>query len=489
MTEDDRLTHSKHTPRDKDLEFDVFHVEGDVSHLPAQRFAKANKVTAPPHHGDITRRETRDQSHGPALENVIKDARIAQQEALIHTRDIKNHPITQKSFSDSHGPTAERVITDAASPEHRRIISDGSGPLLDRVMNDGDGPITNRELPNQRKIIDLLEETLQSQRDALKQIRAMRDSPGPAFTRISTDAVGPPRIRQSTDSQGPGIQAVRYAPGSGPINHTNTSSLSGPRIDKNLGTGDLAERIRIARSAQQTALSLLKSMHDADGPSDARDMLDIHMSISKAREAQLRAMASLQNIVDYAAPRHAKALSDAEGPAGSRALSDSTENLSTHKLIKTLGDGPVYTTQPEGHLLARRSSDSRSPELTRNLHDAEGPAIASGLSEASRPEQFRMMSDATGPSQRREMSDAEGPVIAKNHVDATGPSEKRVIKNGIGPKFIRAIKDLFASKAKKPPTKSEVILHTHSISITERMAKVREEQLKTLEMLNDTKEK
>ena len=48
---------------------------------------------------------------------------------------------------------------------------------------------------------------------------------------------------------------------------------------------------------------------------------------------------------------------------------------------------------------------------------------------------------------------------------------------------------MFLSNAKKNQTKTEIKLDTHSVSIAERMTKIREEQRKTLEMLGDKKEK
>lgn len=489
MSEDNRSNRPHKIHRDKDLEFDVFHVEGDISRLPGQRFPNQNRANTPNNQGITTQRGIQDQFDGPVLKNNIRDARIAQQEALAHTREIKNNPVIKKAVFDSRGPTSERVLTDAGSPEHIRIISDGSGPRLDRSVEDGDGPITNRELPNHGQIMDLLEETLRSQRDALKEIRAMRDGPGPTFIRISTDAVGPPRIRQTKDGQGPTTQAVRYAPGSGPTDRKAISSLPGPSIDKNLGTGDFAERIRVARAAQQSALNLLKSMQDATGPSDAREMLDVNLNMSRAREAQLRAMALLRNISDHPAPTDETAFSDAEGPAKLRALADRTEDTHTLKPHHINVDNKAHATQSEGLHIERRSSDSEGPEIIKNIRDAEGEARARHLSDASRTEKLRIPSDTAGPSDRREMSDAEGPPINKIHTDAHGPSDKRVIKDGIGPKFIRAIKDVFLSKAKKPQAKTEIKLDTHSISIAERIDKIREEQRKALEMLSDKKEK
>ena len=489
MSEDNRSNRPHKIHRDKDLEFDVFHVEGDISHLPGQRFTKQNRANTPSNQGKITQRKIQDQFGGPVLEKIVKDARIAQQEAFAQTREIKNHPVGKKSVRDDSGPATQRIITDAGSPEHVRIISDGSGPKISRSIEDGDGPITNRDLPNHATIINLLEEALQSQRDALKQIRAMRDGPGPTFTRISTDAVGPPRIRQSKDSQGPTIQTLRYAPGSGPMERKDISSLPGPRIDNNLGTVDFSERIQIARAAQQNALHLLKSMQDANGLTDAREMVDVDLSISRAREAQLRAMALLRNISDHSPPNHEKAFIDTEGLAKSRSLIDGAEDTVARHLTDINIDNKACATPSEWLTVERRSSDSQGPEIIKNLRDAEGDAKPRYLSDAATTEKLAIASHTTGPAELRSMSDAEGPPIDKIHIDAEGPTDKRVIKDGIGPKFIRAIKDVFLSNAKKSQTKTEIKLDTHSVSIAERMTKIREEQRKTLEMLGDKKEK
>ena len=489
MSEDNRSNRPNKIHRDKDLEFDVFHVEGDISRLPGQRFPNQSRANTPSNQGKTSQRGVQDQFDGPVLKKNIRDARIAQQEALAHTREIKNNPVIKKAVSDSSGPAAERVLTDAGSPEHIRIISDGSGPRLDRSIEDGDGPITNRESPNHGQIMDLLEETLRSQRDALKEIRAMKDGPGPTFTRISTDAVGPPRIRQTRDSQGPITEAVRYAPGSGPKDRKAIPSLPGPSTDKNLGTSDFSERIRVARAAQQSALNLLKSMQDATGPSDAREMLDVNANMSRAREAQLRALALLRNISDPPASTDETALSDAEGPARLRALADLTEDTQTLKPHHVNVDSKAHATQSEGLHIETRSSDSEGPEIIKNVRDAEGAAKARHLSDASRSEKLRIPSDTAGPSERRKMSDAEGPPISKIHIDADGPSDKRIIKDGIGPRFIRAIKDIFFSNAEKPQTKTEIKIDTHSISIAERIDKIRAEQRKALEMLSEKKEK
>ena len=148
MPEDNRSKNPQNVSRDKDLEFDVFHVEGDISHLPGQRFTNHRRTNASSDQAKIKTRAIQDQLDGPSLAKIITDARITQQEAFARTREIKNNPVIKKSVRDSSGAASERVITDAGSPEHIRIISDGSGPRLDRSMEDGDGPITNRELPN-----------------------------------------------------------------------------------------------------------------------------------------------------------------------------------------------------------------------------------------------------------------------------------------------------------------------------------------------------
>lgn len=489
MPEDNRSKNPQNVSRDKDLEFDVFHVEGDISHLPGQRFTNHRRTNASSDQAKIKTRAIQDQLDGPSLAKIITDARITQQEAFARTREIKNNPVIKKSVRDSSGAASERVITDAGSPEHVRIISDGAGPQLNRSIEDGDGPITNRELPNHGTIIDLLEETLRSQRDALKQIRAMRDKPGPAFIRISTDAVGPPRIRQSTDNQGPAIQARRYAPGSGPMDHQHIASLPGPRLDKDLGTPDFSERIRIARVAQQHALSLLQSVQDISGPADTREMLDVNLSISRAREAQLRAMARLRHMYDDSAQTHENVISDAEGPVKPRAFTDLSEQTYARKLQDISADNPARATPVTGLNTERRSSDSHGPKIDNYMRDAEGAAIAREWSDATLSGKLRSASDAEGPSAYRGMSDAEGPVTGRHHSDADGPSNKRAITDGMGPKFIRAIKNLFRSDSKTPQTRTEIKLETHSVSIAERMAKIREEQLKTLEMLSDKKEK
>ncbi len=92
-------------------------------------------------------------------------------------------------------------------------------------------------------------------------------------------------------------------------------------------------------------------MQDATGPSDAREMLDANLNMSRAREAQLRALALLRNISDPPAPTDETALSDAEGPARLRALADLTEDTQTLKPHHINVDSKAYATQSKGFTL------------------------------------------------------------------------------------------------------------------------------------------
>ncbi len=458
--------------RDRDLEFDVFHVEGDVSRLPGQRFPAQVREKKPVPQGPIVPRDLEDQSDGPALQKLIRDARISQQDACIKTRAIhgRQSPVIRRSITDAAGDKQARVITDAGSPDHLRQINDSAGPEYKRTLTDSEGPQEEMLVPGSAEIPDLLKNVREAQRTALEQLRAMKDAQGPSFVRLSTDAVGPIRLRQAKDHQGPVINATRYAPGSGPSTQRDITDTEGLLISQSLESADLHERIRRARAAQQNALNLLKAMQDAQGPSDKNDMIDVSLRIARARDAQVLAMAKLRSIDDFAGPADARQISDEEGPVKSRALADSAGDIEFSPMNDSIGPAT------ENH-----ATDTLGPERSRNLYDAPGPGIPRNLTDA-----------AAGKPPTP--ADAEGPVDMRLLTDAEGPSDLRIIKDSIGPKFLRAIRDAFAPKASAqkadaPKVNDKPVPEKHTGSLTERMAKIREDQIKTLEMLKDKRDK
>ena len=471
-------TNQPHPPhRDKDLEFDVFHIEGDVSHLPGQHFAHQAKEKTIAPQGPASPRHIADQSDGPVLKKMIHDARASQQEALKKTRAIQESPVINRVMMDAAGPQHERAILDARSPDHLRVITDGAGPVQQRILPGSAWPAGATNELNSAALVDLVAKTQHAQKIALTQMRSMKDAQGPSFIRISSDAIGPIRMRQSRDHQGPLLDPIRDPSSRAPSCQPDTAALSGPITNKNPEPGDLSERIRLARIAQEQALNLLKSMQDAQGPSDTAEMIDVSLRIARAREAQIIAMARLRAMSDFAGSTDARDTTNADGPVKPRSLSDSAGEADARQMTDVVGSEKKVTVATSG------------PADPRQTDSASGPAIAKHVSDNHRAGISQTMLDAAGPADPRGLADAEGPAIQKEYKDAEGPSDQRVIKDSIGPMFLRAIKDAFMPKRKSPKIETSNKVFQQPSTIAERIRKVRADQLKALEMLDDKSKK
>ena len=463
--------------RDKDLEFDVFHVEGDVSHLPAQRFQSHTKAETLAPQGQTLPRHIVDKRNGPVLEKLIRDARFSQQEALKKTRAIQASPVIHRAMTDAAGPQHARALIDAGSPDHLRMITDGTGPRQQQIISDGKGPVRDADELTSAVWGDLIAKTQQAQKIALKQMREMRDAQGPSFIRISSDAAGPVRMRQSRDHQGPVLDSTRDPSNSGLASQPDATALPGPIIKRIPEPGNLSERIRLAQLAQKHALDLLRSMQDAQGPSDAPEITDIRLRIAQAREAQTVAMARLREISDFAGPYDPRKTTDADGPVKPRSLSDGPGDADARHMTDGVGSAVKNTFPTSGLVVSRQADSASGPPIAKYSSDTQGGSIS------------HTMLDATGPVDPRGLSDTEGPAIQKKYKDAEGPSDQRVIKDSIGPRFLRAIKDAFMPKRKSIKNDTSTRAPQHSSTIAERIQKVRADQLKVLEMLDNESKK
>jgi len=469
------LSQSPH--RDKNLEFDVFHVEGDVSHLPAQRFHSHTKAETLAPQGPTLPRHIVDKRSGPVLEKLLRDARFSQQEALKKTRAIQANPVIHRAMTDAAGPQHARALIDAGSPDHLRVITDGTGPRQQQIISDGTGRVRNADDLTAAVWGDLIVKTQQAQKIALKQMRKLKDAQGPSFIRISNDAVGPIRMRQSRDHQGPVLDSTPDLSNSGLASQPDATALPGPIIKRDPEPGDLAERIRLAQLAQKHALDLLKSMQDAQGPSDTPEMTDVRLRIARAREAQTVAMARLREISDFAGPSDARKTTEADGPVKPRSLADGAGDADARHVTDVVGSAGKNTAPTSGPLILRQADSASGPSAAKYSSDAQGGSIS------------HTMLDATGPADPRGLSDAEGPAIQKKYTDAEGPSDQRVIKDSIGPRFLRAIKDAFMPKRKSINVDTSTRTSQHSSTIAERIQKIRSDQIKVLEMLDKESKK
>jgi hypothetical protein len=138
------------------------------------------------------------------------------------------------------------------------------------------------------------------------------------------------------------------------------------------------------------------------------------------------------------------------------------------------------------------------------IHDADGPIDSAAMLRAMGDTDPRVMADAQGDSNSRTMSDAQGAIDPRNMHDATGPIKPRSLFDNIVSSFSRSFFNKQETKPiptpePTPPTvpvptpnkvssaiarDDELNLHSRMNTMAERIAKVRSDQLKTMDDLD-----
>jgi hypothetical protein len=176
--------------------------------------------------------------------------------------------------------------------------------------------------------------------------------------------------------------------------------------------------------------------------------------------------------------------------------------------------GPIISAQ-DHHLNVQiqqaRYAQEQALGYLHAIHDADGPIDSAAMLRAMGDTDPRMMADAQGDLNNRAMSDAQGAIDPRNMHDATGPIKPRSLFDNIVSSFSRS----FFNKQETKPTPTEetteptleptpptvlaptpnkvsrsiarddeLNLQSHKNTMAERIAKVRSDQLKTMNDLD-----
>ena len=476
-------------------DFDVFRTDGNSSTLPGQHFAENSSSPRNvldhqfTHHDDllsITGTTVEALTRPLSLKERIAQAKIAQEEALkqMHAVHDAAGPVIHHHLIDAQGPTQERQITDifAYAPAHNvPPLDPQNSNIEERSYNSGSGPILE---PTNIAKLDLLERIHQvkaAQQEALNQFHAMHDLAGPTDQRAMEDGLGPHQTRQWNDTHASFVAPPKFVHDQLDTRAEENDIRTGPIISHDAMIDALSEKLDKARTAEQEALHQIKAMQDAQGP--------IQSHATLAVEGPL-----------ITAPTTAR-----QGPIQTPDR-HFNQQVEVHVSDRPPMDGPIIN-DPSHHLNVQiskaRSAQEQALGYLYAIHDAEGPIDTASSVRAMGTTDPRLMVDAQGDINARTMVDAQGAIDPRSMQDAAGPVVPRSLFDNALSSFSRAFfhkesaapntQESSPTKAKESPANktttpvaidNSLNLQARTNNMAERMAKVRSDQLKTMNDLD-----
>ena len=255
----------------------------------------------------------------------------------------------------------------------------------------------------------------------------------------------------------------------------------GPVITHGAMIDALTDKIDIARTAEQEALYHIKEMQDAQGP--------LHSHATIAIEGPL-----------ITAPTSIR-----QGPVQTPDVY-LDQQVEENALDHSSTDGPIIS-NPSHHLNVQiskaRSAQEQALGYLHAIHDADGPIDTASSVRATGASNPRLMADAQGELNSRSMTDAQGAIDPRSLQDAVGPVVPRSLFDHALSSFSRAFfhkepsipsasdssliedQETKENKVAAPPARDDSLnLQSRVNNMAERIAKVRSDQLKTMNDLD-----
>lgn len=472
-------------------DFDIFRTDGNSSTLPGQHFAEGssarrNILDHSLIHSDdllsITGTTIEALTKPLSLKERIAQAKIAQEEALkqMHAVHDAAGPVIHHQLIDAAGPVQERKITDIFAYAPTQVTSpleQQESPIEARNVDSGSGPLLEPTSITKLDLLERINKVKAAQQEALNQFHAMNDLAGPSDQRAMEDGSGPHQARQIHDAHVSFDAPPPFIHEQQDTQEENSYSRIGPLITHGAMSDALIDTLDKARTAEQEALHQIKAMQDAQGP--------IQSHATHAVEGPL-----------ITAPTAIRL-----GP-----IQTPDMHLDQHFEGNSLGhsssDGPIIS-DPSHHLNVQiskaRSAQEQALGYLHAIHDADGPIDNASSIRAMGASDPRLMVDAQGDANARSMMDAQGAIDPRSMQDAIGPVVPRSLFDNALSSFSRAFfhkepsvpsttdsssiedQEPKENKVATPPTRDDSLnLQSRTSNMAERMAKVRSDQLKTM---------
>jgi hypothetical protein len=484
--------------------FDVFRTDGNSSRLPGQHFPEGagsrrgvvdHQLLNPDDHLSVTGTTIEALTNPLSLKQRIAQAKIAQQEALKQMHEVHDAagPLIHHHIVDAEGPILERHIVDtfAFPPAEHDLASTNQDPNIEaRSYQSASGPTIESSPDISLDLLERINKIKAVQQEALNQLHAMKDLAGPSDERMLEDATGPQQGRHLYDTQTNFVAPPQFNPEQQEAQQDETLAAIGPLFSAEVLSDALADKLNKAREAEQEALLQIKAMQDAQGPIQ-------HQAMFAAEGSLITAPTAIRQGPIQTPDKHFN--QQLESPA-----SDQLPNV-----------GP-FISAPDHHLNVQiqqaRFAQEQALGYLHAIQDGDGSIDRGSTLRAIGDLDPRVMADAQGDLNSRAMSDARGAIDPRNMHDATGPIKPRSLFDNIVSSFSRS----FFNKQEPKPTPTaeerpeptsepipesvpapapnkvsrsisrddELNLYSHMNTMAERIAKVRSDQLKTMNDLD-----
>ena len=484
--------------------FDVFRTDGNSSRLPGQHFPEGagsrrgvvdHQLLNPNDHLSVTGTTIEALTNPLSLKQRIAQAKIAQQEALKQMHEVHDAagPLIHHHIVDAEGPILERHIVDtfAFPPAEHDLASTNQDPNIEaRSYQSASGPTIESTPDISLDLLERINKIKAVQQEALNQLHEMKDLAGPSDERMLEDASGPQQGRHLYDAQTNFIAPPQFNPEPQEAQQDETLAAIGPLFSAEVLSDALADKLNKAREAEQEALLQIKAMQDAQGPIQ-------HQAMFAAEGSLITAPTAIRQGPIQTPDKHFN--QQLESPA-----SDQLPNV-----------GP-FISAPDHHLNVQiqqaRFAQEQALGYLHAIQDGDCSIDRGSTLRAIGDLDPRVMADAQGDLNSRAMSDAQGAIDPRNMHDATGPIKPRSLFDNIVSSFSRS----FFNKQEPKPTPTaeqrpepspeatpltvlaptpnkvsrsisrddELNLHSHMNTMAERIAKVRSDQLKTMNDLD-----
>ena len=476
-------------------DFDIFRTDGNSSTLPGQHFAEGssarrNILDHSLIHSDdllsITGTTIEALTKPLSLKERIAQAKIAQEEALkqMHAVHDAAGPVIHHHLIDAPGPVQERKITDIFAYAPKQVTStleQQESPIEARNVDSGSGPLLEPTSIAKLDLLERINKVKAAQQEALNQFHAMNDLAGPSDQRAMEDGLGPHQTRQWNDTHASFVAPPKFVHDQLDTRAKENDIRTGPIISHDAMIDALSEKLDKARTAEQEALHQIKAMQDAQGPVQSQATLAVEGPL----------------ITTLIAAR--------QGP-----IQTPDMHLDQHFEGNSLGhsssDGPIIS-DPSHHLNVQiskaRSAQEQALGYLHAIHDADGPIDNASSIRAMGASDPRLMVDAQGDANARSMIDAQGAIDPRSMQDAIGPVVPRSLFDNALSSFSRAFfhkesaapntQESSPTKAKESPANktttpvaidNSLNLQARTNTMAERMAKVKSDQLKTMNDLD-----
>jgi len=484
--------------------FDVFRTDGNSSRLPGQHFPEGagnrrgvvdHQLLNPDDHLSVTGTTIEALTNPLSLKQRIAQAKIAQQEALKQMHEVHDAagPLIHHHIVDAEGPILERHIVDtfAFPPAEHDLASANQDPNSEaRSFQSASDPTIESTPDVSLDLLERINKIKAVQQEALNQLHAMKDLAGPTDEHALEDTTGPQQARHLYDAQTNFVAPSQFNPEPQEAQRDETLAAIGPIFSAEVLSDALADKLNKAREAEQEALLQIKAMQDTQGPIQHQAMFGVEGPLITAPTA-IR-----------------------QGPIQTPEI-HLNQQLESSASDQSANTGPIISA-PEHHLNVQiqqaRYAQEQALGYLHAIQDEDSPIDRGSTLRTMGDLDPRVMADAQGDSNSRAMSDAQGAIDPRNMHDATGPIRPRSLFDNIVSSFSRSF---FAKQEPKPTPTSEhtpepvpeatpptvpaptinkvspaiarddeLNLQSHMNTMAERIAKVRSDQLKTMNDLD-----